>query len=100
MEKTVLKSELVSVVKEETGLTKKDAKKAVDALVDFVEKSLAKGKRVRVAHFGTFYTKTRKKGTIITPNGKKVKVPAMELVHFKASKTLKEAVNKKKKKKH
>ena len=48
------KTELVAAIAEETGLSKKDAEKAVKAFTDVVTKQLKKGQKVQLVGFGTF----------------------------------------------
>ncbi len=54
------KTELISAVAEESGLTKKDAEKAVTAVIDTIIDSVAKDEKVQIAGFGTF--EQREKG--------------------------------------
>ncbi len=48
------KTELISAVAEQSGLTKKDAEKAVTAVIDTIIDSVAKDEKVQIAGFGTF----------------------------------------------
>ena len=48
------KNELISSIASETGLTKTDSAKAVDAFVASVTKALKSGDEVRLVGFGTF----------------------------------------------
>ena len=48
------KADLIDVVASETGSTKVDAAKALDAFVDAVTGALAKGDSVSLVGFGTF----------------------------------------------
>ena len=47
------KTELISAVAEQSGLTKKDAEKAVTAVIDTIIDSVAKDEKVQIAGFGT-----------------------------------------------
>lgn len=87
------KTELVAVVSEKVGLTKKQAEEALDTIVAQTTKALKKGDTVKLAGFGTFTRKTRKARKGISPaTGKEIKIPASKTVGFKAAKALKEAV--------
>lgn len=89
----VTKKELVEVVAETIGCTKKDATTAVNALVEKVSKTLAKGGEVEVSGFGKFVVKKRKARTGINPStGESIKIAASKVPGFKAAKALKEAV--------
>ena len=89
------KTELIAITAEKTGMTKKDAEKAVSAVLDAISADLAAGNRVQLAGFGTFETKTRQARTGRNPKTKEpIEIPASTSVAFKASKTLKDAVAK------
>lgn len=51
---TVNKNELISSIASETGLTKTDSAKAVDAFVNSISSALKSGDEVRLVGFGTF----------------------------------------------
>ena len=89
------KTELIAAVAANAGLTKKDAEKAVSATLDAITAELVKGEKVSLAGFGIFETKTRDARTGRNPLTKEtIQIPASTAVGFKASKTLKDAVNK------
>ena len=48
------KSELINSVAEAAGLSKKDGTKAVEAVFDTIQSTIAKGDKVQVIGFGTF----------------------------------------------
>ena len=54
------KAELIERVARDTGLTKADALRAIDALLDNVTKSLRKGEKVTLVGFGSFQTARRR----------------------------------------
>jgi len=94
------KAELVEKLATTTGFTKRDARKAVDGLVDVITKSLVSKKPVIITGFGKFETRRRKATTHINPQtGQKMQTPAKTVPAFKAGKNLKEAVAKKRKRK-
>ena len=57
------KTELINVVKEKTGLSKKDAEQAVNAVLDTVTEELVKGEKVQIVGFGTFEVRSRSANT-------------------------------------
>ncbi|QTD57289.1 HU family DNA-binding protein [Parasphingorhabdus cellanae] len=88
------KQELVDQVSEQSGLSKTDAGKTVDALVDTISGALKKGEEVRLVGFGTFSTSKRKASTGRNPQtGEAIKIPASTQARFKAGKGLKDAIN-------
>lgn len=88
------KQDIVAKVVEATGLTKKDAKNAVDAVFDTVSDYLAGGEKVQVIGFGSFEVRDRAERTGRNPQtGKEIKIPATKAPVFKAGKVLKDLVN-------
>ncbi|BEU87953.1 HU family DNA-binding protein [Selenomonas sp. TAMA-11512] len=90
------KTELVAKVAEKAGLTKKDAEKALGAVIESIQQALVKKDKVQLIGFGTFEVKARAARTGRNPQtGKEIKIPASKNPVFKAGKALKDAVNKK-----
>ena len=88
------KADLVAAVAE-TGVTKKEAAAAVDAMIDSITGALKKGDKVSLVGFGSFSVKKRKARTGRNPQtGKAIKIKAKKVPAFSAGKTLKEAVAK------
>ena len=83
------KTELIDAIAAEAGLTKADAKKAVEAFFSNVEKSLKQGKKVAIV------TKKEARDARNPRTGAVIKVPAKKVVKFKAGTELSESVNKK-----
>ena len=89
------KNEFIDAVAEKSGLTKKDFKAAVDAVLDTLTESLAKKDSVSFLGFGTFTTASREARIARVPGtDKTVNVPATTVAKFKVGKALKEAVAK------
>ena len=89
------KSELIASVSEKAGMTKKDAEKAITAVIDSITEALAKGEKVQLVGFGTFEVRDRAARTGINPQTQqKIKIAATKTPAFKAGTTLKEAVAK------
>jgi DNA-binding protein HU-beta len=87
------KAEIVARIARDAGLTKSDALKAVDALIDNVTRALKKGDKVTLVGFGTFAISRRKARTGRNPQtGAPLKIPARRAPRFAAGKELKEAV--------
>lgn len=92
------KAELISSVAEKSGLKKVAAEKAVAAFIASVTETLKSGGKLSLVGFGTFSTAKRAARKGQNPQtGKKINIPAATVPKFKAGKTLKEAVNSKKK---
>jgi len=89
------KTELVASVAEKAELSKKDAEKAVAAMLESVEEALKAGDKVALVGFGTFEVKERAARTGKNPRtGEAVKIPAARVPVFKAGKLLKDTVSK------
>ena len=89
------KIELVAAVAEKSGMTKKDAEKAIAAVVDTLTEALAKGEKVTLVGFGSFETKTREARIGRNPKTKEaIEIPATTVPTFKAGTALKNAVAK------
>jgi DNA-binding protein HU-beta len=87
------KVELISNVADKSGLTKKDSEKAVNAVFETIQETLAEGERVQLIGFGTFEVRTRKARKGRNPQtGEEIEIPETVVPAFKAGKTLKEAV--------
>lgn len=94
------KTDLINAVAAKAEITKKDADKAVAAVIASIEEALVKGEKVQIVGFGTFEVRDRKAKEAINPATKqKIKVPAKKAPVFKAGKALKDAVDTKSKKK-
>lgn len=87
------KGELIDMVAEDVGCTKRDAKIVVECVFDCITDTLTKGEAVKLVGFGTFGIRERASRTARNPRtGEKFSVPAMNVPFFKAGKELKEKV--------
>ena len=85
------KTELIAEVAAKAGLSKKDAEKALAAIVDTVKEAVAKGDKVQLVGFGGFETKKREARMGRNPKTKEaIEIPATTIPVFKAGKALKE----------
>ena len=88
------KTELIAAVAEQSGLSKKDAEAAVNAVFDSVKDALAEGDKVSLIGFGTFSVKTRAARTGLNPRTKEtIEIPESKVPAFKAGRALKDAVS-------
>ncbi len=87
------KVELIAAVAEKTGLSKKDAERAVAATFETLTQELVKGGKVQVSGFGIFEVKHRESRPGRNPKtGVTMTIPATKVPAFKAGKALKDAV--------
>ena len=88
------KTELVAEIAKNTGLTKVDSERAVEAFLNAVAATLKKGDEVRLVGFGTFSVSERKATEGRNPRtGETIKIAACKQPKFKAGKALKDALN-------
>ena len=79
------KAELIDAMAKETGMTKADSKKALEAFVVTTTKALKKGDRVALVGFGSFgVTKRAARKGRNPQTGKEIKIAAKKVVKFKA----------------
>ena len=88
------KGELIESVAAAAGLSRADATRAVDAVLDSVTRALSGGSPVSLVGFGTFTVKSRAARTGRNPRtGEAIQIAASRVPGFKAGKALKDAVN-------
>ena len=88
------KQDLVAHVADAAGLSKADATKAVDSVIDGITRSLKRGNEVRLVGFGTFAVANRAASRGRNPRtGEPINIPASKQPKFKAGKALKDSVN-------
>ena len=89
------KVELIAAVTEKTGMSKKDAEKAVSAVLESVVEAVSSGDKVQLVGFGTFEVRNREARTGRNPRTKEaIVIPASKPPDFKAGKSFKDAVAK------
>ncbi|KJS00213.1 MAG: DNA-binding protein [Peptococcaceae bacterium BRH_c4a] len=88
------KADLVSKVAEKTDFTKKDAEKAVSAVLASIEEALSGGEKVQLVGFGTFEIRERAARKGRNPQtGQEINIAAAKVPVFKAGKALRESVS-------
>ena len=78
------KTELVNAIAEKSGLSKADAKKALDATIEAMGDALAKGEKIALVGFGTYSVVEKAARTGINPQTKQtITIAARKTVKFK-----------------
>lgn len=91
---TMNKTDFVAAVADAAEISKTDAAKAVDAMIDVITKTLQKKEAVTLVGFGTFQVRERAARVGRNPQTKaEIQIPASNNPAFKAGKALKDAVN-------
>ncbi len=89
------KTQLIDVVATKTGLKKKDAEAAVNAMNEAITEALIAGDKVQLIGFGTYEVKERAAREGRNPKtGETITIAASKTPAFSAGKAFKDAVNK------
>jgi len=89
------KAELVASMAEKSGMSKKDAEKALNAFIESVEGALIAGDKVQLVGFGSFEVRERAARKGRNPRTKEeITIPASKVPVFKVGKAFKDAVSK------
>lgn len=89
------KAELISAIAEKGGYSKKEAEKALSAVIDSITDVLVAGDKITLVGFGTFAVKDKPERMGRNPRTKEPQmIPAKTVPVFKAGQALKDAVNK------
>lgn len=87
------KSELINAIAIHSELTKTDAGRALEALIQSIQTTLKSGDSIALVGFGTFEVKERAERTGRNPQtGETITIAAAKVPSFKAGKALKDAV--------
>ena len=87
------KADLINALAAKNEISKKDAEKAVNAVLGLIEEALKNGEKVQIMGFGSFEVKERAARTGKNPaTGATIQTPASKAVVFKAGKALKDSI--------
>jgi DNA-binding protein HU-beta len=91
----VTKQEFVDAVADKTGMSRRDAGNAVEAVLDVITGTLMTGDTITFTGFGKFHTTKRAARMGVNPRNpsQKVHIPAATVPKFSAGSQLKKAVN-------
>ena len=89
------KVELIAQIAKKSGLSKKDAEKALAAVIDTITEAVSNGDKVQLVGFGSFEVKQREARVGRNPKTKEaIEIPATRVPVFKAGRALKDSVAK------
>jgi len=89
------KTELIAITAQNTGMTKKDTERILNAALDAMTAAMAQGEKVQLSGFGTFDIKAREARIGRNPHTKEtIDIPATNVPVFKASKALRDLIGK------
>ena len=87
------KTELIAAIAEKSGISKKDAEKALSATIEVIIDAVKADDKVQLVGFGTFEQRQRNARTGINPRtGENIEIAASKVPAFKAGATFKNAV--------
>ncbi len=87
------KADLIKALAAKNEISKKDAEKAVNGVLDLIADALKDGDKVQIMGFGSFEVKERAARTGKNPaTGETIEIAASKAVVFKAGKALKDSV--------
>jgi len=90
------KGEFIDRLSDRTDLTKKEARKLLDSVLDLVQETLLQGEEVKLVGFGKFAVRARKASSRINPQTKRpIQVAAKVVPLFRPGKELKRQIEKK-----
>ena len=89
------KAELVELVANKTGTSKRQTEESLDFVINAITKSVTRGEKVTLVGFGTFQRRDRRARKGRDPRtGAEIDIPAKKVPAFSAGKQFKSAVNK------
>jgi DNA-binding protein HU-beta len=90
----VNKNDLIAAVADRCGMSKADAGKAIDAMLDTITEALKKNDDVRMVGFGTLSVTERSATQGRNPRtGQPIRIPASKRARFRPGKALNDALN-------
>ena len=90
------KGEFIDRLSDRTDLTKKEARKLLDSVLDLIQETLLQGEEVKLVGFGKFAVRARKASSRINPQPKRpIQVAAKVVPLFRPGKELKRQIEKK-----
>jgi DNA-binding protein HU-beta len=90
------KGEFIDRLSDSTDLTKKEARKLLDSVLDLIQETLLQGEEVKLVGFGKFAVRARKASSRINPQTKRpIQVAAKVVPLFRPGKELKRQIEKK-----
>lgn len=88
------KAQLIEKLAEKTGLTKSQAENFLDATIQIIQKSVARGEEVKLVGFGSFSQQKRMSRKGRNPKtGEPVNIPGSNVPRFKPGKDFKDLLN-------
>ena len=88
------KADLVEIVHEKVGFSKKEAGEIVELVFDTIKETLEHGERIKISGFGNFEIRSKRSRVGRNPQtGEVIEISARRVLTFRPSQVLKEALN-------
>ena len=88
------KNDLVAAISSSAGLSKSDATRSLESLLDTITNALKRGEKVSIVGFGNFTVNERKATVGRNPRTvETIQIPASKRPKFSVGKALKDAIN-------
>ena len=88
------KADIVEVVHNRTGYSKKESSEAVELILDILKEVLEKGEKVKLSGFGNFVIRSKEIRKGRNPKtGEEMEISARSVLTFKPSQKLKDHIN-------
>ena len=92
--KTVTKAEIVDVLHDRIGFSKKEAAELVEMVFDTMKETLSKGEKIKISGFGNFLIRDKRARRGRNPQtGESIEISARRVLTFKPSQVLRTDVN-------
>jgi len=89
------KGEFIDRLSDKTHLTKKEARRLLDSVLDLIQETLLQGEEVKLVGFGKFAVRARKASSRINPQTKRpIQVSSKVVPLFRPGKELKREIEK------
>ena len=91
------KNDFIARIAEETGVTQKTTRQVIEAAIDIISQSLARGEKVVLTGFGTFELRQRRQRRGVNPQTRQeMVIPASRIPSFSASNRLRGLIHEEK----
>ncbi len=88
------KADIVEVVHNRTGFSKKESSEAVESILDILKEVLEEGEKIKLSGFGNFVIRSKEVRKGRTPKtGEEMQISARSVLTFKPSQKLKDHIN-------
>ena len=88
------KADIVEVVHNRTGFSKKESSEAVESILDILKEVLEEGEKIKLSGFGNFVIRNKEVRKGRNPKtGEEMEISARSVLTFKPSQKLKDHIN-------